>query len=62
MPVERTEKEINAARDRAQKAAFDAEDKGGTDAAASAVYDVLQWLMGDSDVDPTEEMGLDDEG
>jgi hypothetical protein len=59
--VARTAEEISEARARAQKAAFDAEDSGQDDEVASAVYDTLQWILGDSDVDPTEEMGDDED-
>jgi hypothetical protein len=57
--VRRTPEEIEQARQRAQKAAFAAEDRDQADDAANAVYDLLQWLAGDSDADPTEEMGDD---
>ena len=57
--IMRTVEEIDAARFRAQKAAFDAEDAGATDDAAEAAYGVLQWLLGDSDNDPTLEMAED---
>lgn len=59
--IVRSAAEISAARDRAQRAAFDAEDAGDTDEAASAVYEFTQWLFGDSDTDPTEEMGQGDD-
>lgn len=49
--------EVNAAGMRAQKASFAAEDAGDTDDAAEAVYTFYQWLTGNTDVDPTEEMG-----
>lgn len=55
--VVRTDEEIQAAWNRSQKAAFDAEDAGETDDAASAAYDLLQWLTGNTDTDPTIEMG-----
>jgi len=56
----RTAEEIDAARDRAQKAAFDAEDAGDTYDAAEAVYGFIQWIFGDSDTDPTLEMAEED--
>lgn len=59
--IKRTPEEIEQARYRAQAAAFAAEDREEHDDAASAVYDLLQWLAGDSDVDPTEEMGADED-
>lgn len=55
--VVRTDEEIQAAWNRAQKAAFDADDAGETDDAASTAYDLLQWLTGNGDTDPTIEMG-----
>lgn len=58
--IARGVEEINEARFRAQRAAFAADDAGETDEAASAVYDLLQWIFGDSDNDPTSEMGEDD--
>jgi hypothetical protein len=54
--IVRSTEEINDARVRAQMVSFAADDAGDTDEAASAAYDVLQWLFGDSDVDPTVEM------
>lgn len=54
--IVRSTEEINDARVRAQMVAFAADDAGDTDDAASAAYDILQWLFGDSDVDPTVEM------
>ena len=59
--IARSVEEINEARFRAQKAAFAADDAGDTDDAATAAYDLLQWVFGDSDVDPTSEMGEEDE-
>lgn len=59
MQIARTADEISEARFRAQKAAFAAEDAGETDDAASAVYDVLQWVLGDLGDDPTIEMAED---
>jgi len=59
LKIVRTPEEIDAMRQRAQAAAFAAEDQGGEDEAASAIYDALQYLFGDSDIDPTEEMGED---
>jgi hypothetical protein len=61
MQIARTADEINEARLRAQKAAFAADDAGETDDAASAVYDVLQWVLGDLGDDPTIEMAEDDD-
>lgn len=55
--ITRTDEELQDAWNRAQKAAFDAEDAGETDDAASAVYDLFQWMTGNSDADPTAEMG-----
>lgn len=57
----RSAEEVDQARQRAQAAAFAAEDREMTDDAANAIYDLLQWLAGDSDVDPTEEMGADED-
>jgi hypothetical protein len=54
--IARSPVDINEARNRAQVAAFAAEDNDETDDAASAVYDFCQWLFGDSDTDPTVEM------
>ena len=56
----RTAEEIDAARFRAQKAAFDADDAGDTDDAAEAVYGFIQWMFGDSGTDPTLEMAEED--
>jgi hypothetical protein len=57
--IRRTVEEIDAARYRAQKAAFDASDNGDTDEPAEAVYGVLQWIFGDDGNDPTLEMAED---
>jgi hypothetical protein len=57
--IVRSTEEINAARFRAQKASFDADDAGDTDDASTAVYEFTQWLFGDTDIDPTTEMGDD---
>jgi len=61
--IMRTTEEIDAARYRAQKAAFAAQDNGEFDDAAEAVYGVLQWIFGDDSNDPTTEMaeGLGDD-
>lgn len=58
--IARSVEEINEARFRAQKAAFAADDAGDTDDVASTAYDLLQWIFGDSDNDPTTEMGDDE--
>ena len=58
--IVRTVEEIDAARYRAQKASFDAEDSGETFDEAEAVYQVLQWILGDIDADPTLEMAEED--
>lgn len=55
-PIVRTPEEFWAARNRAQKATYDAEDAGGRDDEASAIYDFCQWLTGNTSLDPTEEM------
>jgi hypothetical protein len=55
----RTVEEIDAARCRAQKAAFAADDAGDSDETAEAVYGVLQWIFGDDSTDPTLEMAED---
>jgi hypothetical protein len=55
--VVRTQDEIDAAAMRAQKASFEAEDAGDTDDAAEAIYSFWQWMTGNSDTDPTDEMG-----
>lgn len=61
--IVRTPDQIEAAHYRAQAAAFAAEDQGGTDEAADAIYRFGRWLQGHDDTDPTEEMGEDpDEG
>jgi hypothetical protein len=57
----RSDDELAAARDRAQAATFKAEDAGDTDEGASAVYELFQWMTGNSDTDPTAEMGEDEE-
>jgi hypothetical protein len=54
--VVRTQDEIDAAAMRAQKASFEAEDAGGHDEAADAIYTFWQWLTGNGDTDPTEGM------
>jgi hypothetical protein len=59
--IARTLKEVQDVRDQAQKLTFRAEDNGDTDETASAVYDVLQWLLGNSDTDPREGVLEDDE-
>jgi hypothetical protein len=59
--VVRTDEEIWAARERAQKATYAAEDVGGRDPEASAIYDFVQWLTGNLGSDPTEEMGMEDD-
>lgn len=63
MQIARTADEINEARNRAQKVSFAADDAGDSDDAAEAVYQALQWVLGDTDTDPTVEMakGEDDE-
>jgi hypothetical protein len=52
-----TDDEIDAAAMRAQKASFEAEDQGGGDEAAEAIYSFWQWMTGNRPDDPTEEMG-----
>lgn len=54
--IVRTDEEILAARDRAQGAAFRAEDNGDSDEGAESAYQVLQWLTGSRSDDPTLEM------
>jgi hypothetical protein len=56
----RTVEDIDAARFRAQKAAFAAQDDDEFDDAAEAAYGVLQWILGNSDTDPTLEMAEED--
>lgn len=56
MQVARTADEISEARNRAQKVSFAAEDAGEQDEAAEAAYQALQWVLGDTDTDPTVEM------
>jgi len=53
----RSDEEIEAAAMRAQKAAFDAEDDGGRDDEADAIYRFWQWMTGNAGDDPTSEMG-----
>jgi hypothetical protein len=60
MKIIRTDEQMNAARDRAQATAFAAEDAGETDDAANAVYELFQWLEGNTDTDPTAEMSPED--
>jgi hypothetical protein len=55
--IVRSDAQIEAARLRAQKAAFAAEVSGDTDDAAETAYSLLQWLTGNDDADPTAEMG-----
>jgi hypothetical protein len=62
MQVARSAEEISAARFRAQKVSFAAEDAQAPDEAAEAVYQVLQWVLGDEDTDPTLEMDEDPDG
>jgi hypothetical protein len=56
--IARTADEINEARNRAQQVSFAAEDdpEQEGDEVADAVYQTLQWVLGDADVDPTVEM------
>jgi hypothetical protein len=56
MQVARTAEEISEARGRVQTVAFAAEDAGESDEVAEAVYQALQWVLGDTDVDPTIEL------
>jgi hypothetical protein len=61
--VARTAEEINEARNRAQQVSFAAEDdpEQEGDEVAEAVYQTLQWVLGDSDTDPTVEMAADED-
>jgi hypothetical protein len=59
--IVRTVAEIAAARDRARKASFALEDAEGDNAVEETSYQTLQWVLGNTDVDPTVEMGADDE-
>jgi hypothetical protein len=59
--IRRSVAELSEARKRAQTAAFAADDAGDQDDAASTAYDLLQWIFGDSDVDPTTEMGMEED-
>lgn len=57
--IKRTVEDITNAAMRAQKATFAAEDDGGSDEAAEAIYSFWQWITGNSNTDPTAEMGED---
>jgi hypothetical protein len=52
----RTADEIEQAAMRAQAAAFAAEDDGGHDDSAEAIYSFWQWMTGNRADDPTAEM------
>jgi hypothetical protein len=53
----RSADEIEQAAMRAQAAAFSAEDDGGRDDSAEAIYSFWQWMTGNAADDPTAEMG-----
>jgi hypothetical protein len=59
--VARTAQEIDEARQRAQRVSFAAEDNDSSDEAAEATYQVLQWVLGDRDDDPTQELAVDED-
>lgn len=56
MNIVRTEAEITAAWDRAQTAAFHADDNDQDDPAAQMAYNLLQYLTGNAADDPTLEL------
>lgn len=57
--IVKSAEEIEVAAMRAQKASFAAEDEGDTDDLAEGIYSFWQWMTGNSDVDPTLELGDD---
>jgi len=57
--ITRTAGEIDAARCRAQRVSFAADDAGDGDEVAEAMYQVLQWVLGDSPTDPTVDLAED---
>jgi hypothetical protein len=61
--IARTADEISEARFRAQAVSFADDDPytEGGDEVAEAVYQTLQWVLGDADTDPTVEMAESDE-
>lgn len=54
MNITRTPEEIEAVYTVAQKAAFDAEDKGDDNDHAEGVYATLQWLTGNTENSPVD--------
>jgi hypothetical protein len=57
-PIIKTAQEIQDAAMRAQAAAFDASDRGGTDDTAEGIYGFWQWMTGNRDDDPTLELDV----
>lgn len=55
----RNVKEISDLMARVQKVTFAAEDAGDSDETAEAVYQTLQWVLGNTDQDPMEYVAED---